>query len=865
MITSRKHEFLRLLVYCLPLMFLVAGCPQLASDDFEVVDPAGNGGVGGSDNDASAGSGGTAAGGSAGASGAGGTTDAGTDGATCTGCSQDDCCDGQCVNRQSSTRHCGVCGNGCPGTTCSGGTCTSSCAQGFLDCDQNIVNGCEVNAAMDPMHCGNCDIACPLDSTCVSGVCMCPTGALDCDGEPSNGCETSSDSDPLNCGGCGRACGPNQVCQGGACTCAEGYDNCDGTMDNGCEADLSAPASCGSCANDCGVHATCSGGSCGCQAGFQDCDGTTGCEVELNDAAHCGNCSTQCSGGTVCDGTSCVASCTSGTLCNQSCVDTNTSSSHCGGCNQAVGANQHCEAGQPKCDVGWADCNGQPGDGCEVNTTNDAGHCGDCSTVCKPGAQCTASSCGCAPSTPKDCGAECRQCCGASDCSDGDPCTENVCNAQGKCDFSSGCTSGTMCCSGSGCFQCCDSSQCGSGQTCSGGQCVNGCTSPQTLCGGSCVNTQNDASNCGGCGVACGNGRSCSSGQCTPRWVTLAAAPGGFVPRTNPAYTVINGTQVFIWGGSSGQTALATGAIYDVATDTWTSVAQDANTPSAREGAVAVWTGSRVVVWGGFDRSADTVFGDGASYDPVSNSWSTIAAPGTLLSARRDAYAVWTGTRVLIWGGLDKSTVKQKGAARYEPSSDTWFAVSTGGDPPEKVDWTWAWTGSLLYLAGGGDKHLYSYSPDSWSDLDDASRKRQGAFGGWSGAEFLFWGGRDGGNVLNSGERYSPSSKWGDMATSGAPSARWAPHRETGWSARIRNGELIFLGGRPSVGASGFETNGAVYNAFTNAWTAVPSWPSGHAHSFGVGALAGGEFVLWGGGSQAGGTSPVATGERYLP
>lgn len=865
MFAGRKANALRLLVWCLPLLFLLVGCPQLADDDFELVDPSGNGGVGGGD--ASAGNGGVGGtSGSGGTSGVGGTaTDGGTDAGACLGCSADDCCDGQCVNRDSSTRHCGVCGNGCPGTTCSGGSCTSACAQGFLDCDQNIVNGCEVNAAMDPMHCGNCDIACPLDATCVSGVCMCPEGALDCDGEPSNGCEVASDSDPANCGGCGRACGPNQVCQAGSCTCATGFADCDGTMDNGCEADLSAPATCGSCSKDCGVRATCSAGSCGCQSGYQDCDGSPGCELELADADHCGDCTTQCTGGMVCDGSGCVSSCTSGTLCNSACVDTNTSSAHCGDCNQPVGSNQHCENGVPTCDVGFADCNGEPGDGCEINTTNDAAHCGSCTTVCKPGAQCTASSCGCAPSTPKDCGAECRQCCSATDCSDGDPCTDNVCNAQGQCDFSSGCGSGTQCCSGSGCFQCCDSSQCGSGQTCSGGQCVNGCTLPQTLCGGSCVNTQTDANNCGGCGVSCGNGRSCSSGQCGPKWVTTAAAPGGFLARTNPAYTVINGTQVFIWGGSSGQTALATGAIYDVATNSWTSVASDANTPSAREGAIAAWTGSKVLVWGGYDRTADSVFADGALYDPVTSTWSPVASAGNLLTPRRDAYAVWTGTRVLIWGGLDKGNGKQKGAARYEPATDSWLAVSTANEPKEKVDWTWAWTGSLLYLCGGGDKHLDAYQPDTWSGLDDASRKRQGAFGGWTGAEFVFWGGRDGGNVMNSGERYSTTNHWGDMASSGAPSARWAPHRETGWSARIRSGEIILLGGRPNVGASGFLTDGAAYNAFTNAWTAVPSWPSGNAHSFGVGAFAGGEFVLWGGGSGAGGSNPVATGERYLP
>ncbi len=34
-------------------------------------------------------------------------------------------------------------------------------------------------------------------------------------------------------------------------------------------------------------------------------------------------------------------------------------------------------------------------------------------------------------------------------------------------------------------------------------------------CGGNCVNTQNDDSNCGGCGIVCGDAETCQSGSCT--------------------------------------------------------------------------------------------------------------------------------------------------------------------------------------------------------------------------------------------------------------------------------------------------------------------------------------------------------------
>ena len=65
---------------------------------------------------------------------------------------------------------------GCPGTTCTSAQCTNLCALGFLDCDHNVVNGCEVNAASDPQNCGSCGIECPFEATCELGKCVCPSG-----------------------------------------------------------------------------------------------------------------------------------------------------------------------------------------------------------------------------------------------------------------------------------------------------------------------------------------------------------------------------------------------------------------------------------------------------------------------------------------------------------------------------------------------------------------------------------------------------------------------------------------------------------------------------------------------------------------
>ncbi len=50
-------------------------------------------------------------------------------------------CDGECPV---------ACNPPCPGTTCENGTCTNQCLPGFLDCDKNVITGCEVHAGACP-------------------------------------------------------------------------------------------------------------------------------------------------------------------------------------------------------------------------------------------------------------------------------------------------------------------------------------------------------------------------------------------------------------------------------------------------------------------------------------------------------------------------------------------------------------------------------------------------------------------------------------------------------------------------------------------------------------------------------------------
>ena len=65
-----------------------------------------------------------------------------------------------------------------------------------------------------------------------------------------------------------------------------------------------------------------------------------------------------------------------------------------------------------------------------------------------------------------------------------------------------------------------------------------------------------------------------------------------------------------------------------------------------------VWTGSEMIVWGGFDGQT-TFFNTGRRYNPSTDSW-TATSITNAPSARVAHTAVWTGSEMIVWGGYDK-------------------------------------------------------------------------------------------------------------------------------------------------------------------------------------------------------------------
>ncbi|MEZ4394935.1 MAG: hypothetical protein R3A48_27990 [Polyangiales bacterium] len=354
------------------------------------------------------------------------------------GCPEgESCCAGLCQRTRVDPAHCGACGAACslPNATprCEAGACAvASCAAGFASCDGVAGNGCEVDTRVAVAHCGACDNACPArpnsTPTCAAGRCgiACAAGFADCNADPSDGCEARLDSSAAHCGRCGNACSgaanATGACVSGACrrSCAPGFADCDGNEANGCEASLLSPSSCGACGVVCGPSTPLCAGSgatprCSSGCGSTELRCGSACVDPMTSASNCGACGNACApraGATVsCSGGACRFACAAGradcdaNAANGCEVDATSSLAHCGACGRACGpfanASAACRAGAcgiGACNAGFADCDGDPANGCEVNLNTDVAHCGRCGGACSrtniPTPTCVAGVCG---------------------------------------------------------------------------------------------------------------------------------------------------------------------------------------------------------------------------------------------------------------------------------------------------------------------------------------------------------------------------------------------------------------------------------------------------------------------------------------
>ena len=233
----------------------------------------------------------------------------------------------------------GACRNVNPGTqSCGVGACrntTPQCSNGAPLACEPLAGSAEVCNGVDDDCDGHTDAADADLGANDQPLCENQSGVCDGARKPTALCS----------GGAWQRCGDAQyTAHAGAAyqpaveTSCDGRDNdCDGTIDELRDSD---PANCGACGNVCANDhgaTRCSGGECRptCDGLWGDCDGDPddGCETALTSLTHCGGC------GVACERAHAAESCATGV----------------------------CQLGD--CERGWANCDGDPNDGCEDDLT----------------------------------------------------------------------------------------------------------------------------------------------------------------------------------------------------------------------------------------------------------------------------------------------------------------------------------------------------------------------------------------------------------------------------------------------------------------------------------------------------------------
>lgn len=305
---------------------------------------------------------------------------------------------------------------------------------------------------------------------------------------------------------------------------------------------------------------------------------------------------------------------------------------------------------------------------------------------------------------------------------------------------------------------------------------------------------------------------------------------------------VWTGSRMFVWGGSIAGLVRQSFGLYDPEIDAWTNIPFTPGALPGRIKATGVWTGEEILMFGGYDEAY--LYGAGARYNPATGHWHPMSAVGAP-SPRAYHTAVWTGREMIVWGGYDGGYRNDGGI--YDPSTDAWRPLPLDGtSPTARADHTAVWTGEAMIVWGGfhgvpagrleddsvfdGTGALYHPETGTWTRVSEGP--------GCPLARTAHTAAWTGEKMIIFGGAGSPWREGADIAVRSQEAAS-----DQGWT--FCDPPNAFL---PYIYT--FLDTGAVYDPVRDTWEALPpptdqNLPGGRMSCTSV--WTGSKFLVWGG------------------
>ena len=115
-------------------------------------------------------------------------------------------------------------------------------------------------------------------------------------------------------------------------------------------------------------------------------------------------------------------------------------------------------------------------------------------------------------------------------------------------------------------------------------------------------------------------------------------------------------------------------------------------------GTSAAWTGTELLIWGGIGAN-NTVLGNGSKFKVQETSWTPMNEPSP--SPRQFHTAVWLSSKMIVWGGTSTNGVRLDSGAMFDPVTNKWDSKPLATAPSARAHHTAVATDKKMIIWGG--------------------------------------------------------------------------------------------------------------------------------------------------------------------